>query len=55
MTITRLIFLFVLAIGISCLPVRAQDKAVAVCSERAFAASAPTAKARIQVFGNFDR
>ena len=44
MTITRLMFLSVLAIGISCLPVPAQDKAVPVCSERAFAAMRPLPK-----------
>jgi hypothetical protein len=37
-------FLTVLAIGVSCLPVPAQDKALPVCSEKAFAAMRPLPK-----------
>src|SRR6185503_15293970 len=41
MTNTRLMFLSVLTIAVSCLPVPAQEKPVPVCSEKTFAAVRP--------------
>ena len=44
MTFTRLIFLSLIVIGSSCLPVSGQEKPVPVCSEKAFATIKPLPK-----------